>query len=309
MFEPPSQWPVAVPRSNESSPKDSFAKADRPTGTRRETPRDSRKLLAPTYHLSTKMLDLEKQTAIVTGVSRERGIGAAICRSLAKAGANVFFTSWHSYDAEIWGDEPDFPEQFVTELRSFGIKAAHLEIDLGDVSAVGRVVDRVEELFGEAHILVNNACHSVRESLDTVTPEILDRSYAVNARAPILLSIEFVRRFRGRGARRIVSMTSGQSRSQMPGELAYAATKAAIDAFTLTFAGVAATLGITVNAVDPGPTDTGWMDEEIRQKAMTPFGRIGQPEDAARLVRFLVSSGADWISGQVIRSDGARYTA
>ncbi len=254
------------------------------------------------------MPDLEQQTAIVTGVSRERGIGAAICRSLARAGANIFFTGWHPYDAAIWGEKPDFSEPFTTELRSFGIKAAHMEIDLGDESTVTGIIDRVEQLFGQAHILVNNACHSARDSLDTITAEILDRSYAVNARAPILLSVEFVRRFRGRGARRIVSMTSGQSRSQMPEELAYAATKAAIDAFTLSFAAVTAPLGITVNAVDPGPTDTGWMDDEISRKAVTPFGRIGQPEDAARLVRFLVSSEADWISGQVICSDGARYT-
>jgi 3-oxoacyl-[acyl-carrier protein] reductase len=252
----------------------------------------------------------QQQTAIITGVSRERGIGAAICRSLAETGANIFFTSWRPYDSAMpWGDEPGFPEHLAADLRSIGVKADHMEIDLGDVTAAARVLDQAEQLFGQAQILVNNACYSVRDSLDTITAEILDRSYAVNARAPILLSVEFVRRFRDRGARRIVSMTSGQSRSQMVGELAYAITKAAIDAFTLTFATEVGPLGITVNAVDPGPTDTGWMDDESRQKAQTPLGRIGQPDDAARLVRFLVSDEADWISGQVIRSDGGRFVA
>ena len=92
----------------------------------------------------------------------------------------------------------------------------------------------------------------------------------------------------------------------MPGELAYAATKGAVEAFTVTLAAEVAPLGLTVNAINPGPTDTGWMSEELRAAllARLPFGRIGRPEDAARLVAFLASEDAAWITGQVIHSEG-----
>jgi 3-oxoacyl-[acyl-carrier protein] reductase len=92
----------------------------------------------------------------------------------------------------------------------------------------------------------------------------------------------------------------------MPDNLAYAATKGAVEAFTTSLAAGVARLGITVNAVDPGGTDTGWMSAELYEqlKALSPRGRVGQPEDAARLVAFLASEDADWITGQIIHSRG-----
>jgi 3-oxoacyl-[acyl-carrier protein] reductase len=92
----------------------------------------------------------------------------------------------------------------------------------------------------------------------------------------------------------------------MPEELAYAATKGAIEAFTVTLAAEVGHKGITVNAVDPGPTDTGWMTEELKRElaAKFPSGRVGEPEDAARLVAFLASDEARWITGQIIHSEG-----
>ena len=250
---------------------------------------------------------LSGQTAIITGASRRQGIGAAICRALADAGANIFLTSWQRYDAVTSRPpEPDFPEMLATELQRKGVEADRLEIDLVDSHAPARIIDRVEERFGSAHILVNNACHSVGDSLDTLDAPLLDQNFAVNARAPILLSVEFVRRFAGKGARRIISLTSGQLRGPMPGELAYAVTKASIDAFTISFASEAGRFGITVNAVDPGPTDTGWMDDELKRSLSkrSALGRTGSPADVARFVQFLASSKADWITGQILRSNG-----
>jgi 3-oxoacyl-[acyl-carrier protein] reductase len=105
---------------------------------------------------------------------------------------------------------------------------------------------------------------------------------------------------------RIVNLTSGQGRGPMPGKLAYVATKGAIEAFTTTLAAEVAPRGITVNAVDPGPTDTGWITGEVREHILSrsPMGRIGQPEDAARLIAFLASEEAGWVTGQIIRSTG-----
>jgi 3-oxoacyl-[acyl-carrier protein] reductase len=139
-----------------------------------------------------------------------------------------------------------------------------------------------------------------------LTSELLDRHYAVNLRATALLSVEFARRFSGKGGGRIIQLTSGQSLGPMPGELAYAATKGAVEALTKTLAVELAPRGITVNAVNPGPTDTGWMTDEIKRELLPrfPMGRLGQPEDAARLIRFLVSPEAEWITGQVIHSEG-----
>jgi len=92
----------------------------------------------------------------------------------------------------------------------------------------------------------------------------------------------------------------------MPGELAYAATKGAIVAFSRTLAAEVGPLGITVNAVNPGPTDTGWIDDDLRRELLPrfPLGRLGQPDDAARLIAWLAGPDAGWITGQVITSDG-----
>jgi 3-oxoacyl-[acyl-carrier protein] reductase len=115
---------------------------------------------------------------------------------------------------------------------------------------------------------------------------------------------EFVRRWQGERGGRIISITSGQGFGPMPGELAYVVTKAASDAMTVTLAAELAGRGITVNAVDPGATDTGWMQDGLRAAIATRtyLGRIGLP--AANLVCFLASEQGEWITGQVVRSRG-----
>src|SRR5690606_34915953 len=136
----------------------------------------------------------------------------------------------------------------------------------------------------------------------------LDDHYAVNMRATFLLSVEFARRlkFQNKSKGRIINMTSGQALGPMRGELAYVATKGAVSAFTLSLSAELAPFGITVNAINPGPTDTGWMTDEIKSHMKGKFlsGRIGLPEDAARLVSFLSSDEAQWITGQIIHSEG-----
>ena len=169
--------------------------------------------------------------------------------------------------------------------------------DLADPKAPARVFDAV----GDRGALVICHTHFQPGGILECTPEELDRHLAVNVRATLLLVAEFARRRSGPG--RIVTFTSGPP---LPGEIAYAASKGAVEWITLTAAVELAPLGVTVNAIDPGPTQTGWMNAEVREyvRRSTPLGRVGSPEDAAELVAFLCSAEAGWITGEVIRSDG-----
>jgi 3-oxoacyl-[acyl-carrier protein] reductase len=237
--------------------------------------------------------------ALVTGVSRGGGIGAAVVRSLARDGWTVAGTGYRPYDAtESWGSEPDMPDRLVEE----GLLASWHEDDLEDVEAVPRVLDAAEAAVGPLTALVNVHVRSGQGGVLETTPEEFDRHLAINARSVFLLSAEFARRFRGTpGSGRIVNFTS----SALYGELAYGVSKAAVEAITVA-AAIDLAPAITVNAIEPGPTDTGWMTPEVYEaiRAASPLGRVGLPEDAAELVAFLCSERAGWITGEIIYSDG-----
>ena len=252
-------------------------------------------------------IGLHGRIAIVTGASRRIGIGAAICRALAANGADIFFTHWSAFDRTLpWGEDEDGPARLQSELQEMGVRCKSLEIDLSRVDAPKRILDEVEAILGAPSILINNAAHSTRDGYEILDAETLDAHYAVNMRGAFLLTVEFARRFSGKSGGRIINLTTGQSLGPMPGELAYVATKGAVEAFTVSLSAELASHGITVNAVDPGVTDTGWMTEKLRQELLPRFpqGRIGQPEDAARLIVFLASDEAAWITGQVMHSRG-----
>lgn len=249
-----------------------------------------------------------RRLAIVTGASRRRGIGAAVCRALAQAGVDIFFTHWSPYDRLMpWGAEENEPEFLQRQVQALGVRCEHMTVDLAAIDAPQRIVQTAQAQLGAVSILVNNATHDDTQApFDQLNAQILDTYYAVNMRGTMLLSVEFARSFSLSSGGRIINLTSGQGRGAMPGKLAYVATKGAIEAFTVTMAVEVAPRGITVNAVDPGPTDTGWMSEEIQQELLPrfPMGRIGRPEDAARTITFLASEDAAWVTGQIIRSTG-----
>ncbi|MGM0836258.1 MAG: SDR family oxidoreductase [Bacillota bacterium] len=250
---------------------------------------------------------LVEKIAVITGASRLKGIGAAICRELADAGHHIFFTYWMDYDRAMpWDMESNEPLLLKKELEAKGVKAASLELDLSRSDSAELLMEAVQKELGKPDILINNAAYSTNNDFSDLTAEELDKHYIINIRATTLLSVQFARVFDKQAGGRIVNLTSGQSQGPMPGELAYATTKGAVDALTLTLSAELAPLGITVNAVNPGPTDTGWMTESIKRELqpMFPFGRVGEPRDVARTVRFLVSDQADWITGQVIHSEG-----
>lgn len=257
--------------------------------------------------MSEQVGPLRGRVALVTGASRLGGIGAAVCRALAAAGADVAFTHWRAYDRNFpWAGQVDEPAKLEDDLRALGVNAVAIEADLADPATPERLLDEVWDRVGPLRILVNNAAHSTRDGYAKLDPATLDAHYAVNLRGTALLATGFAKRHDGSPGGRIVSLTSGQGQGPMPDELAYAATKAGVEALTVSLSPALMPLGITVNAVNPGPTDTGWIDDALARILLPkmPAGRVGTPEDAARLIAWLTSDDAAWITGQVINSEG-----
>jgi 3-oxoacyl-[acyl-carrier protein] reductase len=256
------------------------------------------------------MSALAGRTALVTGVSRRAGIGFAIARRLGELGADLFLQAHAPHDAaQPWGADELGTEGVAGELRRAlpGRRIAHADVDLAGRSAPERCVADARAILGHVDVLVANHAHSSEGRLGTLTAEELDRSLAVNVRATLLLVQAWAAQHDdGRPGGRVVLMTSGQHRGPMPGELAYVAGKGAIHQLTLSLAAELAPRRITVNTVDPGPTDTGYATPDIHAAALAtlPMGRWGEPDDAARLIGFLASDDAAWITGQVITSAG-----
>jgi len=165
-------------------------------------------------------------------------------------------------------------------------------------------VGAAAEALGPLDILVVNHARSGHGRLDELTADEIDAFLHENVRASLLLVRELTaRRDESRPGGRIVLFSSGQHLAPMAREVAYAVSKGALQQATLTLADELSDLGITVNAVNPGPTDTGWLAGEQPGRRM-PFGRWGEPDDVARLVVWLCTDDARWITGQTINSEG-----
>jgi 3-oxoacyl-[acyl-carrier protein] reductase len=250
---------------------------------------------------------LAGRVALVTGAGRRIAIGAAIARRLCADGAAVLVHSWSAHDAEQpWGADKGGPEALVDELRSRGGRVEHVSADLADPAAPAALVASARRAFGRLDILVANHARSSEQGLEELTAAEIDLTYAVNTRATLLLVKAFAAQHDGRPGGRVVLFTSGQYHGAMPNELPYIASKAALHQLTPSLAVHLVPRGITVNCVDPGPNDTGWADDATRAAvaARHPAGRWSTPADAARAVAWLAGDEADWITGQVLASDG-----
>lgn len=251
--------------------------------------------------------ELAGRTALVTGVTRRAGIGASIARELGRAGAKLFVTSFRRYDEQqAWGVEPNEPEALLAELGLVADDVEDVEgaeLDLSQPDSPADLFRRARQRFGPIDILVNNAAHWEAGGIADVGATQLDRHYAVNVRASVLLCGEFARQPELNRPGRIINITSGQGHNPMPGQIAYVVTKAAMDALTITLSAELAARGVTVNAVDPGPTDTGWISAQVRAEILaSPGGRISSPDEIARIVRYLSGDAAASTTGQIIRA-------
>jgi 3-oxoacyl-[acyl-carrier protein] reductase len=257
-------------------------------------------------------LPLRGRTALVTGVSRRAGIGYAIARRLAALGASLFLQQYAPHDRDQpWGEDPGGPQAVARGVRdAAGDADAHvrwLPLDLGQPGAPAELIEAAVTACGHLDIVVCNHARSGGDGpLGTLDAPMLDAHWAVNTRSTILLTQAFAAQHDGRPGGRVIFMTSGQDLGPMTGEVAYAASKGALASITKTLADQLADRGITLNAVNPGPVDTGyaWPEAYEAVRRHFPQQRWGVPDDPARLIAWLVTDEAAWITGQVINTEG-----
>ncbi len=237
------------------------------------------------------------KAALVTGASR--GIGAEIAKRLGDDGYNVVVNyAQGAADAET----------VVREIVAAGGRAIAAQADVSDPAAVAGLFDRGEEAFGGLDVLVNNAGVMKLAPIAQADDALFDHTIAINLKGVFNGLREAARRLRDGG--RIISFSSSVVGLYQPGYAVYAATKAGVEAMTHVLAKELGPRRITVNAVAPGPIATelflkGKSDGDIAPiVGRTPLGRLGKPEDVARIVSFLASPEGGWISGQVLRANG-----
>ena len=250
---------------------------------------------------------LAGRVAIVTGVSRRAGIGFAVAREFLAAGASVLVHSWEAHDAEqAWGTDAGAAD-VVQALGGEGTALRHVSADFADAAAPRQVIEAAVTAFGAVDVLAANHARSSQQSLAEVTPAELDLSWAVNARASVLLTQAYAAAHDdNRGGGRIILFTSGQHLAPMTNTLPYAISKGAIHQMTMSLSDALIDRGITVNAINPGPVDTGWADPHLTEnvKSALPAGRWTRPDEVARVVAWLASDDSALVTGQVINTEG-----
>jgi 3-oxoacyl-[acyl-carrier protein] reductase len=255
-----------------------------------------------------RRISMAGKVAIVTGVSRRAGIGFAIAREFLAAGAHVFMHSYTPHDAgQPWGADPVGIAGVLDELGGVGDRLQHVEANFVETAAPAFVIEQAIAAFGHVDVLVANHARSSKQRLADVTADELDLAWAVNARASVLLTQAFAAAHDDlRNGGRVILFTSGQHLAPMSEEVPYAVSKGAIHQMTLTLADALADREITVNTVNPGPVDTGWATPELTSRVdqALPAGRWARPKEVARVVLWLASDDASWITGQVINSEG-----
>lgn len=240
---------------------------------------------------------LTNKVAIVTGAGR--GIGAAIAKRLAEEGASVIVN---------YASRDEAANALVNEIKEAGGKALAVKADVSTSEGAATIFDATEKAFGQADILINNAGLILYKPVAEVTEEEFDRIFAVNVKGTFLTSRLATTRLKENGS--IVNFSSSTTALMFPTYAIYVATKGAVEQFSHVLAKELGSKKIRVNVVSPGPVNTelfnqGKTEEDRKRIAgFAAFNRLGEPEDIAKVVAWLVSSEAEWVNGQNIRANG-----
>ena len=261
---------------------------------------------------------LENRVALITGANNPQGIGAAAATAFAREGAKlalVYKKVSRPFDRNLTGRngkdryyEANAGNADAVErrIREMGADCLVLESDISDEDAVREIYSAVLERYGRVDILVNNAAADDENGLDTIekiTRKVIDETFAVNVRGSILMIRELIRH---RGSYGRVINISTDAAQVFAGQIAYGSSKATLEALTRSIALEVGRYGITVNCVAPGPTQTGWIDDDLEKSVvpLIPLGRLIRPEEIAETILFLASEQAAMLTGQVIKVSG-----
>lgn len=244
-----------------------------------------------------------RKTVLITGAGRLVGLGAGIARSLANDGWDLVLAHWPDYDKRMpWGAQEEGVHALAAELRQSGTGVLILAADFERTEAVDELLSSIADATGPLHGLVLSHCESVDSGILDTSIDSFERHFAVNSRASWQLITGFARQAEPEQGGAIVALTSDHTAFNLP----YGASKGALDRIVIAAARELGPAGITANVLNPGPVDTGWMDDETRTACLArqPTGRLGTPEDIGAVVAFLLSPAGRWISGQLIKADG-----
>ena len=246
------------------------------------------------------MKKLEGKVAIVTGASK--GIGAAIARAYAAEGAKVVVN---------YATSKEGAERVVAAIREAGGEAIAVQADVAKGADVKRLFAETKRTYDRLDILVNNAAVYAFAPIEAVTEAELQRQFGVNVFGPVLTIQEAVKHFGERGGS-VVNVSTVASQERMPASVVYAASKSALDSVTRVLSAELGPCKIRVNTLSPGAVETegflsmGATGEEMK-KALLPrvaLGRMGQPNDIAKVAVFFASDDSAWVTGESLNVSG-----